>query len=172
MLVKAYELSAIRWVSSGDLTCRLMTTVNSSVLCTLKLLRQLILNILTIYTYTDSYFYQVMDMLTNVTVVIIHNIYVSVSNRYIVPFKYWVTQYCLSIISQKSQKRLHFPMYPSFKCLQWFHIIYILKSKILCLASKIFNTFSQSYLWLPLIDSSAYRISMFFVWIPPKILFL
>lgn len=49
-----------------------------------------------------------MDMSTNVIVVINRNTYVCVSNHYIVPLK--VTECCLSTISQKSWKSLHFPI--------------------------------------------------------------
>lgn len=57
-----------------------MTVVNDTVLYTLNLLREEILNVLIINTHTHTHIhkdsYEVMDVFTNFTVIIISNIYI------------------------------------------------------------------------------------------------
>ena len=54
--------------------------VNANVLCTLNLLREEILNVLIINTHTHTYIhkdsYEVIDVFTNLSVIIISNIYI------------------------------------------------------------------------------------------------
>ena len=47
MLDKEYKPFIFKWISSGDLMYSLVTVVNITVLCTWKLLREWILNVLT-----------------------------------------------------------------------------------------------------------------------------
>ena len=47
MLVKGYKLIIIRWTGSGDLMYSMVSIFNNSLLYTWKLLRELILNVLT-----------------------------------------------------------------------------------------------------------------------------
>ena len=75
---KRYKLPVIKWVSVGDLIYSMMTIVNN-VLYTWKLLREQILNVIT----TKK---NVMDMLTDLTVVIISQ-YTRISNNYNIHLK-------------------------------------------------------------------------------------
>ena len=92
--LKGHKLPALRWVSSKDLTYIIAAIINSTELYTWKLLREWILNVLTMHT--KRWLYEGMVALIHLIVIIIFQ-YTHVLNHHIIHLK--LACY-MSIVSQ------------------------------------------------------------------------